>query len=87
MIIDTTKPFNEQTEDVQEKIRSLLQNKMQEMYPDYPNFDDDGGITITMQYTDGAGNIFQLTEKRVQNKPNSAEDRSVKSKTYNIEKL
>lgn len=86
MIIDATKAFEGQIEEVQEEIQSILQKEIQNRKK-YPDFDEDGGITITTQYTDENKNTFELSEKRVQRYPFSQADRSVKNKSYKIREV
>lgn len=90
MIIDTNKEFSQQTEEVQQAIKDELQLEIihrNQSGEGYPSFDDDGGITISINYTDDTGNSFKLSEKREQIHPFSEKNRGVNNKYYKIEKL
>ena len=73
VIYDTEKTIKEQSDKFQEYSNGMCQKIAQKMYPEYPKFDKDGNITYN--FSDDKLDHFY---KRIQLKPFSTSDRSVK---------
>jgi len=72
VVYDTEKTFGEQTENFINYANDLYQKEVQEMYPEYPDFDNDGNITYNFE-----DDFLNYAYKRVQVHPFSTSNRSI----------
>jgi len=76
---DTEKDFKEQTDNFKDYANALDDNTVREMYPKYPEFDNDGNITYIF-----SDDKLDYSSKRVQVYPFSTANRSIKETIHTI---